>query len=152
MKDEKHLGLKLTTIILAMIYPIIVLLSIGQVKSFSVTWNTDLQPLFIFTNAITSYFLFSSDRWRFSALFLLLLTCISVEFSSTFHDLLAAIFFISCIKPMLAINRLKPYVILYILSVPTIFMVNLFWFETVAVWILCLYHLHYLFVKINLQK
>lgn len=135
-----------------MIYPIIVLLSIGQVKSFSVTWNTDLQPLFIFTNAITSYFLFSSDRWRFSALFLLLLTCISVEFSSTFHDLLAAIFFISCIKPMLAINRLKPYVILYILSVPTIFMVNLFWFETVAVWILCLYHLHYLFVKINLQK
>ena len=47
---------------MAFIHPLIILLVCGEIISFSAAWKTQLQPLFIITNAATSYFLYSINN------------------------------------------------------------------------------------------
>jgi len=75
-----NVTIRLGAIVLAMLQPIIILLVCGEIISFSSSWNTVLQPLYIMTNAITSYFLFSVNKWKIPALLLLTLTAFSIDF------------------------------------------------------------------------
>ncbi len=147
-----NVSIRVGAIILAMLQPIIILLVCGEIISFSASWNTVLQPLYIFTNAITSYFLFSVNKWKLSALFLLLLTAFSIEFNPLLHDIIATTFFISCIPGLYSINRLKHYLYLYLVSIPVLVLYGLFWFETIAVWALCFYHLNLMFETIRVKS
>ena len=94
--------LKISTILLALIQPIIVLIVYGfDVKSFSSLWGTDLQPLFIITSATTSFFMVQLDKWRIPSMFILLLTAFSMDIFPMTHNILAVCFFVSCLLALL---------------------------------------------------
>lgn len=147
-----NVAIRVGAILLAMLQPIIILLVCGEIISFSASWNTVLQPLYIITNSITSYFLFSVNRWKLPALLLLILTAFSVQYSPNFHDSVAVLFFVSCIPGLYAINRLRHYLWLFLTSIPILLSFGLFWFETCAVWVLCFYHLNLMFETIKVKS
>jgi hypothetical protein len=119
--------IRLFVILLAILQPIIILLFLGDVPSISSVWLSYLQPLFIITNAATSYFLFSVKNWRVPSLFLLLLTAFSVDFSLLFHNIFAVLFFIVCLYSLYGIRRLRWYLIPYILSGVVLLLFGIFW-------------------------
>jgi hypothetical protein len=61
--------IRLLVIFLAMVQPIVILLVCGEIISFSASWQTELQPLYIITNAATSYFLYSVTFITFNSVF-----------------------------------------------------------------------------------
>jgi hypothetical protein len=104
-------------LLLAILQPIIIVLCYGfDVFSISSIWLTGLQPLFIITNACTSYFLFDIKGWWIPAILLLLLTAFSIEFNSIIHNILAVSFFLSCVKSLGGIKRLSWYIFPYVFS------------------------------------
>ena len=137
---------------MAFIHPLIILLVCGEIISFSAAWKTQLQPLFIITNTATSYFLYSIKKWETASIFLLLLTAFSVDFTPMFHNFLALMFFLACIPPLYSIKRLRYFTYIYLLSVPLLFLGSLFWFELMATWVLCVYHLKLIWEVLKLGK
>lgn len=139
--------IKVGVVILALLQPLIIIGFFGlEFKSFSKCWGTMLEPLFILTNAATSFFFFSLNRWRIPAVFLMLLTAFSTDTFSSLHNFLAISFFISCVYGLAEFKRTRLYLILYCFS--GIFCgLGLFWIETYATYVLCFYHLHLLFIK-----
>lgn len=144
--------IRLFVILLAILQPIIILLFLGDVPSISSVWLSYLQPLFIITNATTSYFLFSIKNWRVPSLFLLLLTAFSVDFSLLFHNVFAALFFIVCLYSLYGIRRLRWYLIPYILSGVVLLLFGIFWAEVWAIVVICLYHLHSMYISYCINK
>lgn len=147
---KSALYLKYLAIILAMIQPIIILIDLGNIVSISSVWGTRLQPLFIVTNAITSFFLFNEPKWKLSALCLLLLTAFSVDLFPVLHNWLAGAFFISCFIIMIRIKRYLIYPSLFLCSLLFLFFGNLFWMEFFAIYIICFYHFKLLKIKYRL--
>ena len=143
--------IRLIAILLAMFQPITILLVCGDLISISSSWQTVLQPLYIITNAITSYFLFSVNRWKLPSSLLLMLTAFSVDFTPIFHNILAILFFISCIPSLYSINRLKHYLWIYLSALPMLFLSGYFWFETIAIWTLCFYHLNLMWETVKIK-
>ena len=133
---------RLFTAIIAVLQPFIIYFSCGDLISLSQSWNTPLQPLFIFTNALVSYFFFDLPKWRISAVLLLLLTVFSVESYVDIHNVLAILFFISCVFPLWSIKRFRLYIPVYLLSVIFLRFDGLYWMETWAIITLCFYHVH----------
>jgi hypothetical protein len=144
--------IRLFVILLAILQPIIILLFLGDVPSISSVWLSYLQPLFIITNAATSYFLFSVKNWRVPSLFLLLLTAFSVDFSLLFHNIFAVLFFIVCLYSLYGIRRLRWYLIPYILSGVVLLLFGIFWAEVWAIVVICLYHLHSMYISYCIHK
>jgi len=137
--------LRFAVVLLALLQPLIIILCFGvNLDSISAIWLTYLQPLFIITNASTSYFLFSNRRWRIPSLFLLLLTAFSFEFSMLFHNIFAIIFFLSCIYSLYGIRRLRWYIIPYVCSIFFLFLFGIFWAEVFAIIVICAYHFNLL--------
>lgn len=143
MKKEDYL--KITVILLALLQPIMILIFLGNIDSISMSWGTKLQPIFILTNASTSFYFFHLKEWRLQAILLMFLTAFSVNLFETVHNVLALSFFISCLFNLNKYNYIK---YLYLLSIPTYFLYNLFWAEFVAISVLCYYHL-ILLLKVN---
>lgn len=139
--------LRIIVILVSLIHPFILLFTCGELPSMSSYWETPLQPLFIFTNATTSYFLFSINKWKLSSLFLLLLTAFSVSLYPNLHNLFAVLFFISCLYPLIKSKRFKFYSILYSLSIVIGLFFGILWLEIYAVLVLTAYHLHTLWYK-----
>lgn len=137
--SKKEFWVKMSVIILAALTPFIFLFSEGHMKSISSYWLTDMQPLFIISNAATSYYLFEFKRWRPSAFFLLLLTAFSVKYHPEFHTFLAIIFFIITLIPLYYSNHFKFIIYIYVSSLPFLY-VSLFTAETICVISLCLFH------------
>jgi hypothetical protein len=133
---------RLFTALIAVLQPFIIYFSCGDLISLSQSWSTPLQPLFIFTNALVSYFFFDLPHWRIPAVFLLLLTVFSVEDYNTLHNVLAVGFFISCIFPLWSIKRFRLYIPVYLLSIIFLRFDGLYWMETWAIIVLCFYHVH----------
>ncbi len=132
-------------IIIALVQPMIIIYYYGfSLPSISSIWLTNLQPLFIITNACTSYFLFGINKWGLSGFLLLLLTSISVEFSLFAHNIIAGLFFLSCMYPMFSIKRLRYYLVLYISSLIIWLLFGMFAGEIFGVFIICLYHVNLL--------
>ena len=53
--DQPNFILKIGIIFLSFITPFVMLFSYGKLDSISSYWDTPLQPLFILTNALTTY-------------------------------------------------------------------------------------------------
>jgi hypothetical protein len=152
MKRDELL-LRSTAIAIALFAPYICMISQGLAKSYSSYWETPIQPLFILTNAITSYYLFDAERWKAPAFLLLTLTAFSVEMYSTLHNILAVAFFLSCLDPLSHTNHYRWIIIPYVGSVLLV-PINLLLAETTAINALVGYHalMLYQMHKISKQK
>ncbi len=143
MKTQHYL--KIAVILLAFLQPLLILIFLGNIDSISLSWGTILQPVFILTNASTSFYFFHSKGWKISAILLMFLTAFSTDIFEIIHNILSLGFFISC---FVALNRDKYSRYIYLLCVPVYFLYNIFWAEFVAISVLCYYHLNIL-IKIN---
>ncbi len=139
----KDLSLKLVAILLALSLPIVIVSVYGWgFTSFSKLWETPLAPLFIISNAITSYFLFQVKKWELPSLFLLLVTAFDTTNYSEAHNLFAVFFFISCIYPLWS-RKLFLYLYLGSLSLAIFGLLYLEWGMT---WVICGVHLNALYI------
>ena len=136
-------GLKILVICLAVVHPLIFLFTFGERVTLSSYWDTILQPLFIISNASTSYFLFSLKYWKLPSLFLLLLTAFPVFTFPLTHNILAGLFFIGAGAALFNRPTFRRYISLY-LSTLLLSFISWFWVEVGAIWVLCLYHLNVL--------
>lgn len=143
--------LRLSVIIFAALSPFICLLSFGYLKSLSQYWESPLQPIFVISNAITSYYLITLDNWRPSAILLILLTAFSVEYYQDLHNIMAVAFFIVTAIPLKKANNFKFCFVIYLLSV-LILPFSLFFAEVVAILAMCIYHTLSLHRLYNLSK
>lgn len=144
--------LKLLVIIIAFLQPIIILYFLGSVNSLSMSWGTYLQPLFVFTNATTSFYFYQINNWKISALLLMLLTAFSVNIFPESHNILALLFFLSCIFGMTRGSYWKLFTSLYTLAIPIYNYFGLFYGEFWAVTILCFYHLRLLLIANKIKS
>jgi hypothetical protein len=83
-----------------------------------------------------------------------LVTAFSVKLYPNTHNILAVLFFISCIYPLFKSKRLKFYGYLYLISPIIGILFGLLYLEIYNIIILCAYHLHLLIrmLHINYQK
>ena len=133
----------ITTLSIPLIYP--------DLNSLSQCWSTDLQPLFIISNIVTSYLFFTLPNWRMSSIFLILLTAFPHTTFLGTHNLFAICFFISSIYTLWSVKRLPLYYWLFLFSL--FFMLfSLMWGEALAILVLCAYHLHLLTYKERLYN
>lgn len=144
---------RILVVFLAVLAPLICIGVYGELDSVSAYWRTDLQPLFIITNAATSFYFYSNKNkmWRFSALMLLLLTAFSVELYGTFHNIIAVLFFISNLYPLYKSNHFKWVLWIYLSSL-VIFAFSMLYAEIVAIDALCIFHVLKLIRLQMLQK
>jgi hypothetical protein len=143
---------KIFTSVLAVSFPFIIYFTYGSLESISQSWETGLQPLFIFTNALVSYFFFDLSKWRIPAILLLLLTVFSVESWFTLHNVLAVMFFITCGISMLSLKKFRFYSLIYLTSLFFLLLGGFFWMETWAIICLVTYHMHLMFYTLNLSR
>ena len=149
----KSLTFRFFAIILAIVQPIIIIFLKGtNVISISSMWGTELEPLFIFTNAVTSFYLFQDKRWQIPSLFLLLLTAFSVQSYPLLHNLFAAGFFISSLISLFEKEKFKLFPILYLISIVFLPKKYYFWMEIWAVYVICAYHLNILWIVYKFKK
>jgi hypothetical protein len=134
--------IKFAVITVSFIYPFVLLSVEGELGSISQYWNTSLQPLFITANVMTAYFFFSIVDWRIPSYFLVLLTAFSIQLYPITHDVIATLFFVSCLIPLFKCKRFKFYAYFYFISIPIGLFFGLLWLEIWGMFILCSYHLH----------
>ena len=146
--------IKIIVILISVIYPFILLSVEGELKSLSQYWNTSLQPLFIVANVMTAYIFLSIENWKLSSFLLILVTAFSIKLYPHSHNVLAVLFFTSCLYPLFKSKRLKFYGYLYLASPIIGLLSGLLYFEIYNIIILCAYHLHILIqiLYINYQK
>lgn len=135
---------RLFVVLMAILQPFIIYWYCDDIVSLSASWYTPLQPLFIMTNAMVSYFFFNLPKWKVTAGLLLLLTAFSVQSFPNFHNVIAILFFVSCVYPLLSIKKFQFYLPIYLLSIIIGLFFGLFWLETYGIIVLCIYHLHLL--------
>lgn len=143
---------RLFTSVLAVLQPFIIYFTYGNLESISQSWNTPLQPLFIFSNALVSYFLFDLPKWRIPAILLLLLTVFSVQNWFVLHNVLAILFFIMSGVSMLSVKKFRFYIPIYLISLFFLLNGGFFWMETWAIICLVAYHMHIMFYTLNLGR
>lgn len=141
MSYTQHI-LKIIIILISLLYPFVLLSVEGELLSLSQYWNTSLQPLFIVANVMTAYFFFGIDNWRFSSFLLVMVTAFSVKLYPMIHNVVAVMFFLSCLYPLFKSKRFKFYAYLYLLSPLVGFLLGLLYLEIYGIIILCSYHLH----------
>jgi|688.fasta_scaffold162804_4 hypothetical protein len=142
---------KLGVIMLALFTNALLPLIISDLHSLSSAWLTPWQPLFIFSNAATSYYMYSSAKWKWAGFFLLLLTAFSIEMHPSLHYLFAIGFFLSCLPPIISDKRLWGWAVPYLLTTP-VFFYDLLLGELTAVIVLLLYHSQLLRLTWRLNK
>jgi hypothetical protein len=140
IQNKNNLSFNIFTILLAALFPIILIFFYGdKVNSLSNSWRTPFQPLYIFSNLLTSYILFKVPKWTFSSIFLFLLTIFSIDHFQILHNIFAVLFFLMNIYPMMTLKKYNLSVYLYLMAI--IWFPNILYFETHAVLVLCGYHL-----------
>ena len=151
--NRLELTIRTLAIAMALIVPIVCILTQGLLKSYSQYWDTPMQPLFILTNIITAYYFFEYDRWKPSACFLLLLTAFSVSSFGTIHNVLAILFFLTSFIALIKSNHFSWTVIPYTAAL-VMLSYNMMIAETLAINVLALYHglILYKIKRINKQK
>lgn len=142
---------RICSIGLVAITPFILVLCHGPLFSLSQYWNTPFQPLFILSNAITSYFFFSTLNWRVPSFFLMLLTAFSLEWHSSIHDILATIFFITCAYALYQAARFRYYFYMFLIAM-CIIPFSLLIGEITGILLLCGYHAQILLYKRRLDN
>lgn len=141
---------KILVILVSLLYPFVLLSVEGELMSLSQYWNTSLQPLFIVANVMTAYFFFGIDNWRFSSFLLVLVTAFSVKLYPMIHNVVAIVFFLSCLYPLFKSKRFRFYSYLYLISPIVGLIWGLLYLEIYSIIILCSYHLHSIIYMMNL--
>lgn len=141
---------KILIILISLLYPFVLLSVEGELMSLSQYWNTSLQPLFIVANVMTAYFFFGIDNWRFSSFLLVLVTAFSVKLYPMIHNVVAILFFLSCLYPLFKSKRFRFYSYLYLISPIVGLIWGLLYLEIYSIIILCSYHLHSIIYIMNL--
>ncbi len=132
--------LRMAVIALALITPIIFLATEGYLPSLSNYWRTPLQPLFILANASTAYYFFGfHNRWRIPAVFLLLLTAFSIDSYPMVHNVVAVLFFVSCLIPLHKTKYYKHFFWAYICSILFV-PISVTLGEFLSTSVLCVFH------------
>jgi len=132
--------IRLLVIIFAAIAPFIFILSEGILPSVSNYWATPMQPIFIVANAATSFYLFKIPSWKYSAVFLLLLTAFSIDYFRISHNILSIAFFVLSSYPLLRSRHFKFCFWIYASSL-IVMLYSLLAGEIVAILTLCIYHI-----------
>jgi len=140
--EDKNMLVRLIVIVISFVAPFVYTLHRTDQASMSEFWSTHLQPLFIFVNAATSYYFFSTERWKPAAILLLLLTAFSVEDHFVLHNIFAITFFVYSIFPLMADKRLSLYIAPYFMSMTLIHWPDIFFAEFVAISTLSAFHFH----------
>lgn len=143
-----NIYVKFFVMTLSMVSPFIYMGVSGHQVSISSYWETPMQPLFIFVNASTSYYLFSIKNWWIPAFFLMLLTSFSVTNFFIVHNIFAISFFFFCGISILK-SKIKIYIFPYLLSLIPLFFGSLIWAEIMGILTVCLFHFHR-YVKFNI--
>ena len=134
---------KILVISLAIISPFLCYFVIGPLPSYSHYWDTPMRPLFIFTNATTSYYLFSMKKWWIPSSLLLLVTAFSNDQYFIIHNVVAVLFFIVSVWAIITGKRGRGFIIPYLIGVMYLAITkNIFWAETIGICTMCLYHLY----------
>ena len=141
MITKSDLFEKLLTSFLAILTPFIIHFFYPCLGTVSQSWNTPLQPMFIISNALVSFYFFKIPKWRVSAILLLLLTAFSVKDYFVLHNIFALTFFIFSGFALTNIHRFNYYFLLYLSSI-CVFPLGLYWVETWAIVSIALYHIH----------
>ena len=136
---------------LAVLQPFIIYVLYGDNHAISQSWNTPLQPLFIITNALVSFFFFKLEKWRIPAILLLLLTSFSVTDHFVLHNIFAILFFIFSGISLWSIKKFRYYFFIFIFSVVLLFN-GLFWVETWGIITLVFYHTHLMIYRYLLDS
>ena len=143
-----NIYVKFFVMTLSMVSPFIYMWISGHQDSISGYWETSIQPLFIFVNASTSYYLFSIKNWWIPAFFLMLLTSFSVTNFFVVHHIFAIAFFFFCGVSILK-SKIKIYILPYLLSLIPLAFGSLIWAEIMGILTICLFHIHR-YVKFNI--
>ena len=147
----KEFHVKVFAVFLAAISPFILIATHGSLGSISQYWDTNMQPLFIISNIITSYFFFTLKNWRVPSFFLLLLTAFSWDQYSLVHDLFAVLFFSTCLW---SLWNSKRFLIFFFMMWGGVIVMpfSLLWGEIISIWVLCGFHLKVLVYQKKLLK
>ena len=140
---------RLFTSVIAVIQPFIIYFLNGDNHAISRAWGTPLQPLFIITNALVSFFFFKIPKWRIPAL--LLLTSFSVTNHFILHNIFAILFFIFSAVSLWSIKKFRYYFFIFLMSAVFLFD-GLFWAETWGIITLVFYHTHLTIYRYLLEK
>ena len=142
---------RLLTSFLAVLQPFIIYILYGDNFAISNSWITPLQPLFIITNALVSFFFYKLDKWKIPAILLLLLTAFSVENHFVLHNTLSVLFFVFSGISLLSLKKFRYYFLIFIMSFLFLFY-GIFWVETWAIITLGIYHIHLMLYTHFLKK
>lgn len=142
---------RLLTSFLAVLQPFIIYILYGDNFTISTSWITPLQPLFIITNALVSFFFYKLDKWKIPAILLLLLTAFSVENHFMLHNILSVMFFIFSGISLLNLKKFRYYFLIFLMSLFFLYF-GLFWVETWAILTLGVYHTHLMLYTYFLKK
>jgi hypothetical protein len=153
MFKNGNILIRIIVIMFALLQPFIIMYYYGlSLPSISSAWLTNLQPLFIITNACTSYFLLGVNGWKIPGFLLLLLTSFSLEYSMVIHNIIASLFFLSCIKGICMIHRLKWYLFLYFSSLLIWLFFGMFIGEVFGIFVICCYHINLLWITSKIMN
>jgi len=135
----------------AVLQPFIIYILYGDNFAISNSWITPLQPLFIITNALVSFFFYKLDKWKIPAILLLLLTAFSVENHFVLHNTLSVLFFVFSGISLLSLKKFRYYFLIFIMSFLFLFY-GIFWVETWAIITLGIYHIHLILYTYFLKR
>jgi len=142
--------LKFLAISISVLTPWICYYNEGPRKALSLYWYTDMWILFLLTNIVTGYYFLTLPSWRLSGILLIGLTLFPCKDYIILHDIIAILFFIANINPIIRNKRLSKYCIPYVASF-FILPFSIFWTEVLAIIVLCLYHSHSLILLKSLN-
>jgi hypothetical protein len=144
----------LRAVVLLVAFAALLVYGMQQTNQVSISdfWSTPLQPLFIFVNAATSYYFFSTEKWQPSAIFLLLLTAFPVDNYMVLHNIFATSFFVYSAIPIATDKRLNIYLGPYVLSLAFVNWPDIFFSEVIAVSTLCLFQGHKLYLRYKVHR
>jgi hypothetical protein len=137
-----NLVVRFIVVFLAIASPFACVLIDGPLDSYSQYWTSDLRPLFVFTNAATSYYLFSSRSWWIPSTFLLLLTAFSYDQYFWIHNISAVCFFIASGISIMNSKKYQGYIVPYFSSMIFLVTFGILWAEIFAILVICVFHLH----------
>jgi len=132
--------LKLGLSAMGIIYPLLMWWWIGPQTSISAYFLTQAQFLFLLFNAGTSFYFANTKNWLLSGVFLLLLSCFSIQYYQTIHNIFAISFFITSVISILRSKRYK-WVVFGVISGLFGLFHSIFLAEYIAVVFISLFHI-----------
>jgi len=131
--------LKFGLSLMGIIYPLLMWFWIGPQESISAYFLTEAQFLFLLFNAGTSFYFANTKNWLIPGVFLLLLSCFSIQYYQIIHNIFAILFFVTSVISILRSKRYK-WVVFGVISGLFGLFHSIFLAEYIAVVFISLFH------------